>query len=152
MLSCLNTQRNTLRIAILVALGGLAQGCNSPYRSDQGALYGGLGGAGLGAIVGNAVGNTGAGLATDMDQPKGGARRTGVPWAGATGRQTREQAELEPWGCPQGRRTGLGDRCAFPMKKSATVVTGCGPFATWDFRAGRDHTGKCGLFLTALRR
>lgn len=38
-------------------------GCNSPYRSDQGALWGGLGGAGLGAIVGNAVGNTGAGAA-----------------------------------------------------------------------------------------
>src|SRR5205814_7219261 len=27
-------------------------GCASPYRSDQGALLGGLGGAGLGAIVG----------------------------------------------------------------------------------------------------
>ena len=38
-------------------------GCNSPYRSDQGALLGGLGGAGVGAIVGNAVGNTGAGAA-----------------------------------------------------------------------------------------
>jgi len=30
-------------------------GCNSPYRSDQGALLGGLGGAGLGAVVGHAV-------------------------------------------------------------------------------------------------
>ena len=40
-----------------------ALGCASPYRSDQGALYGGLGGAGLGAIVGNAVGHTGAGAA-----------------------------------------------------------------------------------------
>jgi hypothetical protein len=38
-------------------------GCNSPYRSDQGALLGGLGGAGVGALVGNAVGNTGAGAA-----------------------------------------------------------------------------------------
>src|SRR6202795_2818657 len=36
-------------------------GCASPYRSDQGALLGGLGGAGLGAVVGHAVGNTGAG-------------------------------------------------------------------------------------------
>ncbi len=40
-----------------------AGGCASPYRSDQGALVGGLTGAGLGAIVGNAVGNTGAGAA-----------------------------------------------------------------------------------------
>lgn len=46
--------------ACLVAL---AAGCNSPYRSDQGALMGGLGGAGVGALVGNAVGNTGAGAA-----------------------------------------------------------------------------------------
>jgi hypothetical protein len=36
-------------------------GCRSPYYADQGALVGGLGGAGVGAIVGNAVGNTGAG-------------------------------------------------------------------------------------------
>jgi hypothetical protein len=40
----------------------LAAGCASPYRADQGALYGGLGGAGLGAIVGEAV-----------DQPLAGA-------------------------------------------------------------------------------
>jgi hypothetical protein len=38
-------------------------GCNSPYRSDQGALFGGLTGAGLGALVGSASGNTGAGAA-----------------------------------------------------------------------------------------
>ena len=42
-------------------LGSL--GCASPYRSDQGALVGGLTGAGLGALVGNAVGSTGAGAA-----------------------------------------------------------------------------------------
>ncbi|MEX2139599.1 MAG: glycine zipper domain-containing protein [Pirellulales bacterium] len=36
-------------------------GCRSPYYADQGALLGGLGGAGVGAIVGNAVGHTGAG-------------------------------------------------------------------------------------------
>jgi hypothetical protein len=41
----------------------LSVGCNSPYRSDQGALVGGLTGAGLGALVGNSVGNTGAGAA-----------------------------------------------------------------------------------------
>ncbi|MGD9721188.1 MAG: glycine zipper domain-containing protein [Pirellulales bacterium] len=41
----------------------LAAGCASPYRSDQGALFGGLTGAGLGALVGSASGNTGAGAA-----------------------------------------------------------------------------------------
>jgi len=50
---------------IALTVGGclLSVGCNSPYRSDQGALLGGLTGAGVGAIVGNAVGNTGAGAA-----------------------------------------------------------------------------------------
>jgi outer membrane protein with glycine zipper len=38
-----------------------AVGCRSPYYADQGALVGGLGGAGVGALVGNAVGHTGAG-------------------------------------------------------------------------------------------
>lgn len=53
------------RSAALFLIGccTLASGCQSPYRSDQGALAGGLAGAGLGAIVGNAVGNTGAGAA-----------------------------------------------------------------------------------------
>ena len=49
-------------LLFLVCLAG-GFGCNSPYRSDQGALLGGLGGAGVGALVGNAVGNTGAGAA-----------------------------------------------------------------------------------------
>ena len=44
-------------LSLLVSMAG----CSSPYRSDQGALLGGLGGAGLGAVVGHAVGNTGAG-------------------------------------------------------------------------------------------
>lgn len=43
-------------IALLVTLG-----CRSPYYADQGALAGGLGGAGLGAIIGNQLGSTGAG-------------------------------------------------------------------------------------------
>lgn len=48
---------------VLAAMSSLfcTSGCASPYRSDQGALLGGLGGAGLGAVVGHAVGNTGAG-------------------------------------------------------------------------------------------
>jgi hypothetical protein len=46
-------------VLIVVSLGVV--GCRSPYRSDQGALLGGLGGAGLGAIVGNQSGNAGPG-------------------------------------------------------------------------------------------
>jgi hypothetical protein len=38
-------------------------GCQSPYHSDQGALMGGLLGAGTGAIVGGATGHPGAGAA-----------------------------------------------------------------------------------------
>lgn len=41
----------------------LFSGCMSPYRSDRGALAGGLTGAGVGALVGNAVGKTGPGAA-----------------------------------------------------------------------------------------
>jgi hypothetical protein len=49
---------SNLGIALLALL---ASGCQSPYHADRGALFGGLTGAGAGAIVGNAVGNTGAG-------------------------------------------------------------------------------------------
>ena len=49
----------------VLALG--AAGCMSPYRADQGALYGGLTGAGVGALVGEAV-----------DQPLAGAAIGGV--------------------------------------------------------------------------
>src|SRR5688572_3433765 len=49
--------RLALPALAIVALAG----CRSPYYADQGALLGGLGGAGVGAIVGNAVGHTGAG-------------------------------------------------------------------------------------------
>jgi hypothetical protein len=49
------------RLLVPVSLLIVLAGCRSPYYADQGALVGGLGGAGVGAIVGNAVGNTGAG-------------------------------------------------------------------------------------------
>jgi hypothetical protein len=49
--------------AIGLSCIALSVGCASPYRSDQGALFGGLGGAGLGALIGSASGNTGAGAA-----------------------------------------------------------------------------------------
>jgi hypothetical protein len=51
----------------LLLSGGLASllfglsGCASPYYADQGALAGGLGGAGLGAIIGSASGAAGPG-------------------------------------------------------------------------------------------
>jgi hypothetical protein len=44
---------------LLLAIG--VSGCASPYRSDQGALLGGLTGAGIGALVGNALGKPLAG-------------------------------------------------------------------------------------------
>jgi len=44
-------------VAVLLA------GCASPYHQDQGALFGGLTGAGVGALVGNAVGEPLAGAA-----------------------------------------------------------------------------------------
>ena len=50
-------------LALTAALGG----CASPHRADQGALIGGLGGAGVGALVGEAV-----------DQPLAGAAIGGV--------------------------------------------------------------------------
>ena len=45
----------------LVALLLAAAGCQSPYAADRGALYGGVGGAGVEALVGNAVGHPGVG-------------------------------------------------------------------------------------------
>jgi hypothetical protein len=54
-------------------------GCQSPHRSDQGALFGGLTGAGVGALVGEAVGKPlagaaiGAGVGTLTGSTVGGA-------------------------------------------------------------------------------
>ena len=47
----------------LLALVAGAAGCASPYHADRGALFGGLAGAGVGALVGEAVGNPLAGAA-----------------------------------------------------------------------------------------
>ncbi len=49
-------------IAAMMAMV-LGTGCQSPYHADQGALFGGLVGAGSGAIIGNQLGSTGAGAA-----------------------------------------------------------------------------------------
>ena len=48
------------QIAAFLFSFALCSGCRSPYYADQGALLGGVTGAGVGALVGNAVGHTGA--------------------------------------------------------------------------------------------
>ena len=45
----------------LAAGGCISSGCASPYYADRGAVFGGVAGAGTGALVGHAMGNTGAG-------------------------------------------------------------------------------------------
>ena len=55
--------RLTAQALGLLALSVGAAGCASPYHADQGALFGGLAGAGVGALVGEAVGNPLAGAA-----------------------------------------------------------------------------------------
>ncbi len=52
-----------LLLVPILLLVAAAPGCRSPYHADQGALGGGLLGAGAGALVGNAVGNTAGGAA-----------------------------------------------------------------------------------------
>ncbi len=49
--------------AFFLVIGVALAGCASPYHADRGALFGGLTGAGVGAIAGHALGNTGAGAA-----------------------------------------------------------------------------------------
>lgn len=46
-----------------LAIALLCSGCRSPYHADQGALAGGLTGAGLGYLIGDATGNEGIGTA-----------------------------------------------------------------------------------------
>jgi outer membrane lipoprotein SlyB len=41
----------------------LVAGCEAPNHTTEGAVVGGLGGAGIGALIGHAAGNTGAGAA-----------------------------------------------------------------------------------------
>jgi len=58
----MNFHRVSVMHLCLIASFALG-GCQSPYRSDQGALMGGLLGAGTGAVVGSAVHNPLAGAA-----------------------------------------------------------------------------------------
>lgn len=52
------TRRYRLVVCFIAALTG---GCASPYHADRGALFGGATGAGVGALVGEAVGHPAAG-------------------------------------------------------------------------------------------
>jgi hypothetical protein len=47
----------------LLCVSLFVSGCASPYRADRGAMAGGLTGAGLGYLVGDATGHEGAGTA-----------------------------------------------------------------------------------------
>ncbi len=48
-------------VAVLTLLTLVSAGCQSASHTDRGTLFGGLLGAGTGAIIGDALGNTGAG-------------------------------------------------------------------------------------------
>jgi hypothetical protein len=71
--------RHLLLFLLLPATFLVSVGCNSPYRSDRGAVAGGLGGAGVGALVGNATGHpvvgalVGAGVGAASGAAIGGA-------------------------------------------------------------------------------
>ena len=58
-----NFARNSLHFSLpcVVLALALASGCASPYHADRGALFGGAAGAGVGALVGEAVGHPGVG-------------------------------------------------------------------------------------------
>jgi Glycine zipper len=85
-------RRDVRVLALAAACLAAAAGCHSPYRSDQGALVGGLSGAGLGAVVGNAVGNTGAGAAIGAGV---GALSGAAVGASLDGIEARNRAEIE---------------------------------------------------------
>ncbi len=61
----MNITDNSLKSFVLCGCAALLAtgltGCQSPYRSDQGALLGGITGAGVGALIGEAVDNPLAG-------------------------------------------------------------------------------------------
>ena len=58
-----NFHRAITAVIVIITVASSLTGCRSPYRSDRGALWGGLGGAGLGAIIGHQTGNAGSGAA-----------------------------------------------------------------------------------------
>jgi hypothetical protein len=74
------------------ALVLVMSGCASPYYADQGALLGGLGGAGVGALVGHAVGHTGAGALIGAGV---GALSGGAVGAGLDEIEARNRAQIE---------------------------------------------------------
>ena len=68
-------------------------GCASPYHADRGALLGGLTGAGAGALVGDAVGNTAGGalVGAGLGAIAGGAIGSGMDEVEARNRAQIEQ-------------------------------------------------------------
>jgi hypothetical protein len=66
-------------LPVLLAICALS-GCASPYHADRGALFGGLLGAGTGAIIGNAVGDplAGAAIGTGVGALSGAAIGSGM--------------------------------------------------------------------------
>ncbi len=70
----------------------LLVGCASPYHSDRGALVGGLTGAGAGAIIGDAVGNTAGGALVGAGL---GALAGGAVGAGLDEVEARNRAQIE---------------------------------------------------------
>jgi hypothetical protein len=80
------------RIALLLLSFALCSGCRSPYYADQGALFGGVTGAGVGALVGNAVGHTGAGAAIGAGA---GALSGAAVGSGLDQIEARNRAEIE---------------------------------------------------------
>ncbi len=85
-----------LLLSLLLLTGTSA--CRSPYHADQGALGGGLLGAGMGAIVGNAVGNTagGAVIGAGMGALTGAAIGQGMDEVEARNRAMIEQQMGRP--------------------------------------------------------
>ncbi len=81
------------RVVVLLLFVTSYCGCASPYHADRGALLGGLTGAGAGALVGDAVGNTAGGalVGAGLGAIAGGAIGSGMDEVEARNRAQIEQ-------------------------------------------------------------
>lgn len=77
---------------LVVVFLAMLTGCQSPYYADRGALAGGLGGAGVGALIGEATGNPLAGAAIGAGVGAVGGAAVG---SGLDEIEARNQAEIE---------------------------------------------------------
>lgn len=80
-----------MRVAMLLFVACYC-GCASPYHADRGAAIGGLTGAGAGAIIGDAVGNTAGGALVGAGL---GAIAGGAIGAGMDEVEARNRAQIE---------------------------------------------------------